>query len=174
MSDRHAEDLDPRLAARLRTFADQALGRFDVDQVVSAVVTTPERQRPTKLLAVTAALAATAGAIAVVIAGQLLAGTSWHGTSPGTAAGVTLEQAIEVARDAAPHHADKPIFSAEAGPFGDVLEPEVAHRISPMPPPDRWVWIINLAGGPPLGQEGAMVVLDFVDGRVLGVIDWES
>lgn len=44
-----------------------------------------------------------------------------------------------------------------------------------VPTGDTWVWLIVLSdGGPPLGQEGSFVVLDYIDGTIYGIQDWIS
>lgn len=193
MSDRSPEDLDPRSAVRLREFVDQPLAASDADRAARDAAS--ERRHPTWLV-----LARAASVVLVVVVGVAVAGVLWSsgsgaegpltaggpavetalpsrsGASPdGTpAGGLTLEQAVAAARTAAPHRADAAVYSAEAGPFSDLLEPEVAYRISPASPAERWVWVINLASGPEGGMEGSMVVVDFIDGSVLGVIEWTS
>ena len=77
---------------------------------------------------------------------------------------------MEIARAAAPQSADRPVVRADAGPAGEL--PETDHfDLTPAPAPDRWVWIVILASGPSLGEEGSIVVIDFLDGGVYGVVD---
>jgi hypothetical protein len=88
----------------------------------------------------------------------------------GTAApttGLTQEQAITVARVAAPQSADRSVRRAEAGPAGELVEPQV-YEFSSDIPSDRWVWVIILATQ---GEGGSSVVIDFLDGRVYGVVN---
>lgn len=114
--------------------------------------------------------------------GTTINGVEGFGVCPGTievqaaepAAGFTQEQAVAAARAAAPQSADRRIISAKAGPLGELLAPGT-YDFSSAIPSDRWVWVINLGSGQPLGEgQGSIVVIDFLDGRVYGVIDWIS
>ena len=64
--------------------------------------------------------------------------------------------------------------SVEFGPARQVLSREGFERAD-VPSDDTWVWLIVVSdGGPPLGQEGSFVVLDYFDGTVYGVQKWIS
>jgi hypothetical protein len=90
---------------------------------------------------------------------------------------LTREEAVVIARDAAPQAAGRPVTFAEAGPSVDLLPPgapEVERLISAIPA-DRWIWVITFSSGDgPLGGESSVVVIDYLDGRVYGVVDWIS
>ena len=78
--------------------------------------------------------------------------------------GLSEDEAVELARAAAPQSAHFPVTVAKAGP-ASAFSP--FHDIAG----DRWVWYILLSDLGPLSGEGTMVFLDFVDGRVYEVID---
>lgn len=84
--------------------------------------------------------------------------------------GLTLAQAVDLARAAAPESAAFPAAVAEAGPSGNLIDPQVGDFEHPAA--DHWIWYISLASGPP--WEGSIVVIDYFDGRVYGVINWVS
>lgn len=87
-----------------------------------------------------------------------------------SAPGLTEEEAIAVARAAAPHAADFPVTRAEAGLASELVH-EPALDLPTLPTPERLVWVIVLAGGPTQNQEISVVVIDFRDGQVYGVLD---
>jgi hypothetical protein len=186
-----ADDLDPRLAARVHGFADETLATFDAERVAAAAMT-PKR-RPMWQLAAVSVAAVLVIASAVAIAGSLSGGgplgasplatpsddpatTSSPGessptpmeTATPTSTGRTEEQAVAAARGAAPQSADREVRRVETGPSGELLEREV-YEFSSEIPSDRWVWVIILASQ---GQGGSSVVIDFLDGRVYGVVNF--
>lgn len=189
-------DLDPQLVRRIRQFADRQLATFDPDRVASAAMA--PRPRPLWHLAATLAAAIAVVAIAVGVARSVSDGMSADeipltASSPSTAAtpseavpsptesnppvpatGLTEEQAVVAARAAAPQAADQPLLAANAGPAGERLKPDEAYPIDPPLPADRMVWVINFGSGPPLGQQGTMIIIDLLDGSVYAVIDWIS
>jgi hypothetical protein len=94
-------------------------------------------------------------------------------TADASVPALTEVEAVEAARNVV-NRADMGVVDIEAGPAGDVLPPE-AFGWADVPSDDTWVWFITLSdAGPPLGQEGAFVVLDYFDGTVYGVQNWES
>ena len=64
--------------------------------------------------------------------------------------------------------------NAEFGPASQVL-PREGFEWADVPSGDTWVWLIVVSDdGPPLGQEGSFVVLDYFDGTIYGVQRWIS
>lgn len=64
--------------------------------------------------------------------------------------------------------------NVESGPASEVL-PREGFEWADVPSGDTWVWLIVLSdGGPPLGQEGSVVVLDYFEGTVYGIQNWIS
>lgn len=95
-------------------------------------------------------------------------------TPAASAAGLTEAEAVDAARSAA-DRLDMIAVHSESGPASEVLRPRLSFDFADVPPEDTWVWLINLSdGGPPLGQEGSIVVIDYFDGTVYGVMDWIS
>jgi len=122
------------------------------------------------------------GIAAVLVATALLAGC---GSAPPSAAhvptatavpsGITREQAIAVAREAAPRYATANVLSAEVGAFGDLVSAFTVQHVSPVPTSDRLVWKVTLGEQPsPTGGQGADVIIDFWDGRVILATEWIS
>ena len=72
-------------------------------------------------------------------------------------------EAIEVARAAAPQSADRAVLVAEAKPARDLNDSGLASGVAA----DRWIWYIYLSDGGTLSGEGSMVVIDYLDGRVI-------
>lgn len=62
----------------------------------------------------------------------------------------------------------------ESGPASEVV-PREGFEWADVPTGDTWVWLIVVSDdGPPLGQEGSFVVLDYFDGTVYGIQNWIS
>jgi hypothetical protein len=93
--------------------------------------------------------------------------------APRPSGGMSRDEAVDIAREAVPQADGWDVLAAEAGPVNrfDYLAGQAF--ISAVPA-DRWVWVIDLGSGPPLGAEGSWVVIDYLDGRVYGVVDWIS
>jgi hypothetical protein len=179
MDDRGTDGLDQRMTARLRSFAEEAVVGFDAEQ-------TSERARAPRYSrwasALTVALATSLVVVIVALVG-MLGGPSTIGPGAGQSSAVspvattsplTRDQAIAAARAAAPHREAADVISAESGAFGELVDPNLAYLLKEPPPADRLVWVVDLASGPNLGQEGSYVVIDGRDGRTYGVIDYES
>lgn len=126
------------------------------------------------------------GIAGVVLAAALLAGcgstppsashvlTGTAGPTP-AASGITREEAIAVAREAAPRYATADVLSAEVGRFGDLVSAFTVQHFSPVPTSDRLVWKVTLGEQPsPTGGQGTDVVIDFWDGRVILATEWVS
>ncbi len=122
------------------------------------------------------------GIAAMLVATALLAGcgsappsASPVPTAAATPSGMTRERAIAVARGAAPRYANADVLSAEVGAFGDLVSAFTAQRFSPVPTSDRLVWKVTLGDQPsPTGGQGADVIIDFWDGRVILTTEWIS
>lgn len=209
------EDLDPRLTARIRTFADEATAGFDPERVAAVAMARGHRRRVSVLITVVAAVVAAvigvAGTSALVnnrpvgqgpvtpLATDVVSSPSQSAPcqpslspsasspvpsatstpsqsapiptqTPVPSPGLTEEEAIAVARAAAPHAADFPVTRAEAGLASELVH-EPALDLPTLPAPERLVWVIVLAGGPTQNQEISVVVIDFLDGHVYGVLD---
>ena len=93
--------------------------------------------------------------------------------SPAT--GSTRDQAIALARKAAPSQfADEEVLDARVSTWGD-LDRWTPPDAPPTPTPDTRIWIVNLGYDPgPLMGWGIIVALDYVDGRVLNATEWIS
>ena len=92
--------------------------------------------------------------------------------SESTSAGLTEDQAVIAAREAAPQSGDLEVSSAKVGTFEELLgPPETFGDIPPGIPGDRMVWVIVLGGNGP-EQGGSIVVIDFLDGRLYKVWDF--
>lgn len=64
--------------------------------------------------------------------------------------------------------------NVESGPASEVLARE-GFEWADVPSGDTWVWLIVLSDdGPPLGQEGSFIVLDYFDGTIYGIQNWIS
>lgn len=118
---------------------------------------------------------------AAVLAGCELAVGSPAPTTPGittpspTPSGITREEAIAVARAAAPRYATAGVLHADAGRFDDFVPAFTAEHYTPVPAPDRLVWRITLGEQPsPTGGQGTDVIIDFWDGRVILATEWVS
>jgi len=97
-----------------------------------------------------------------------------HVTPGASPHALTEAEAVEAARQAADRPGMTPVH-VESGPAGEVLLPRQGFEWAHVPSDDTWVWLVNLSdGGPPLGQEGSFVVLDFFDGTIYGVLNWIS
>lgn len=193
-----AENLNPRLAARLRAFADQPLAAFDADRVAAAAIASGTH-RPRWMLAAGAA-AATAVVLATVVSVGLLSRGNDQAAlpppaplattpaptpspspaptpsipSPSEPSELSQADAIAIARVAEPRAADWVVLFARVGPSGELLRPASAYDLDPHPPSDRMVWIITLASGPDFGAEGSTFVIDALDGRIYGILRWIS
>lgn len=65
-------------------------------------------------------------------------------------------------------------LSVQFGPARQVL-PRVGFEWADVPSDETWVWLISVwDGGPPLGQEGSFVVVDYFDGTIYGIQRWIS
>ena len=93
--------------------------------------------------------------------------------APEPSGGISRDEAEDAARDVVPKADGWDVIAADAGPIGqfDYLD---GQAFTSEIPADRWVWVIDLGGGPPLGAEGSWVVIDYLDGRVYGIVDWIS
>ena len=194
------EDLDASTADRIRRFADAGLADFDPQRVVAHATETSRRPYGRIAVAVTAAAAALL--VSAVVFGSLGRGDPPVGASEPTATstdptpsmaapslpldppqpsgaptgGLTRTEAIEAARRAAPHAADYPeVIRADAGPFGtEAMGFESLEDIE-RPADSRWVWVIMLCEGcGPLSGQGTFVILDYLDGRVYGIINFRG
>lgn len=85
-------------------------------------------------------------------------------------AGVTEDDAIAIARTAAPHAADWLVRVATAGPLQNVFTARGEFEWSRAIPPDRWIWQITLGVGDALDSRGTHVFLDYLDGTVYRVL----
>jgi hypothetical protein len=114
-----------------------------------------------------------AAAASLVLAGAVVVGCATVDPPPEASNGVGLTRAdaIELAREAAPHAAAYPeVTVAERGPFGQLEGFD--RMLDDEPPADRWVWQITLCEGcGPLSGRSTTVILDYLDGRIYGVID---
>lgn len=86
---------------------------------------------------------------------------------------LTETEAVDAARGAD----GRPGMTAanvEHGPASEVL-PREDFEWARFPSDDRWVWLVVLSdGGPPIGAEGSIVVLDYFDGTIYGIQKWIS
>ncbi len=90
-------------------------------------------------------------------------------------AGITRDQAIEIARTAAPKRSSDDVLQAIVGTFGDLGNPDAQILVSPAPGPAQDVWLVKLGVvRGPLDGEGTDVIIDASDGRVLQMFDWVS
>jgi hypothetical protein len=91
---------------------------------------------------------------------------------PSASDGLSEDDAVAIAREAAPIAADGEARSAQAGPLGEVFPSRDLFDWSRNLPADRWVWMVFLvnttAGG---DEEGAIVILDYHDGTVYKVME---
>jgi hypothetical protein len=93
----------------------------------------------------------------------------------GSGTGLTRDQAITIARAAAPRRGDAAVLQAEVGRFADLGYAHAASGVSPPPTPERLVWRVNLGTvRGPLEGEGTIVILDFQTGKIIQVFDWIS
>lgn len=95
------------------------------------------------------------------------------GAAVPTPAGVTRDEAIEIAAAADPDSSAH-VVRAEAGLFGDLVGRALAAYVDSPPPSDRWVWLVDQATRPGFGAEGSVVIIDFRTGEVYGVVEWIS
>jgi hypothetical protein len=131
------------------------------------------------LLAVTAVLATASGACAQVTRSPAPASALPTPTAPGSAIpatqspGVSRDAAISIAREAAAAvHSwlrDAPVSFARHDRFADVRN-TFAPQVSPPPPDDLPVWTIGLFDDG--SGQGATVIVDAADGRVLQVVTY--
>jgi hypothetical protein len=91
---------------------------------------------------------------------------------PSASDGLSEDDAVAIAREAAPIAANGEARSAQAGPLGEVFPSRDLFDWSRNLPADRWVWMVFLmnatAGG---DEEGAIVILDYHDGTVYKVME---
>ena len=88
---------------------------------------------------------------------------------------ITRDQAIAIARAAAPKRASDGVLQAIHGTFADLGNPDARILVSPARDATHEVWLVNVGivrGG--LDGEGTDVIIDASDGRVLQVFDWVS
>ena len=94
--------------------------------------------------------------------------------SASPAVGLTRDEAIALAREAAGRFANDDVLEARVGTWG-ALDPWTPRNAPPTPTPDTRIWIINIGYNPgPLMGQGIVVVLDYFDGRVLNATEWIS
>lgn len=86
-------------------------------------------------------------------------------TSEGS--GLTREEAIERAREAAPEAHG---YEVRVAKVGDLSAAGVPRGAAPGVPPESAVWYIVLAD--PDEHQGVSVVVDFFDGEILGTVIW--
>lgn len=109
--------------------------------------------------------------------GQVLSDRSTSPTTAPTIAasprGLTEAEAVQAALNAD----GRPGMTAanvESGPASQVL-PHEGFEWSDVPSGDTWVWLIVVSDdGPPFGQKGSFIVLDYFDGTVYGIQRWIS
>ena len=184
-----SEEFDRGLAPRLQRFADDSLDGFDPEGIVEWA-TAPRPQAWWRSAATAAASLIFVGAIATV--GTLLSARDIRpaaSTPPDltsalpapsvpdqtpASVGLTEDVAVAAARAASPQSADRPVVSARAGAFNELLQPPEAYEFSADLPPERWVWVVVLASGDQLDAQGTIVVIDYLDGRIYGVMDFRG
>ena len=88
-------------------------------------------------------------------------GTPIFAPSPG----ITFDEALAAAHDAAPQTADWQVVVHEYVPAGELHEQFMALD----DPPGRWVW--DLVFNEPGGSNLAIVIVDYLDGTVHEVIE---
>ena len=89
--------------------------------------------------------------------------------------GLTQEQAIGIARSAAPQASMWPMLVSTAGTAAELLHPEGGYRVAQGLAHDRWVWVVVLGNaGTGLDGAGVIVVIDYIDGTVYEVVDLTS
>lgn len=91
---------------------------------------------------------------------------------PSASDGLSEEDAVSIAREAAPIAANGDVRSAQAGPLGEVFPSRDLFDWSRDLPADRWVWMVFLVNTTAAGDEdGAIVILDYRDGTVYKVME---
>lgn len=112
-----------------------------------------------------------------VVAASPSAGVSGHALfapSP-ERLGITREQAIAIARTAAPRWSSAAVLEATTGTFGDLGSRNAPILVSPAPGPERAVWRIKLGVvRGPADAAGTDVIIDAIDGTVIETTDWIS
>jgi hypothetical protein len=98
------------------------------------------------------------------------AGSSPSETPTPRGTGLTLDEAVEIARAAAPDRTPISRAYGERLQYGQLAEQHGIPSLNPPPPTDTWVWLINLSEGPQ--SRGTFVVIDLLDGTVLQVTHW--
>jgi len=85
------------------------------------------------------------------------------------------EQAIAIARVAAPSRATDDVLRADLGEWQALREEHAPGANGDPPAPTDLVWAIDLGWqqGPMMGQR-TVVIIDARDGRVLQTVDWIS
>lgn len=179
------DDHDPELSQRLSEYADTSLADFDV----AAVVRTAAVERPRRgwqLFATAAAAAVLVGGVMLFVSNQ--SNPRALGQSPAASASeetpasatpeagtVTEEQAIALAREAAPHAADYASVNAESGAFGEMFFPTETTDFESQPSANRVVWVVMLSDvRGDLDASITRVVIDSVDGTVYDIANFRS
>lgn len=85
--------------------------------------------------------------------------------------GLSQAQAVAAAEVVA-ERSNVVVMTAVAGPASEVLAGSMVHVYPDMPSGDTWVWVINLWNA--AGEQGTVVVLDYLDGTIYGIQDWIS
>jgi hypothetical protein len=88
---------------------------------------------------------------------------------------ISRNEAIAIARQAAVRSGSDDVLQADFGRYADLEDVYAAALVSPSPAPNRLVWRITLGTNHgPLEGQGAVVVVDSHDGRVLQIWEWVS
>jgi len=87
---------------------------------------------------------------------------------------ITRERATAIARAARPAYAHDKVFAAQLGTFAE-LGDAYAQTAAPTPAPSALVWLVKIGWQDgPLDGQGALVLIDAVDGHVVQSSDWIS
>ena len=112
------------------------------------------------------------GAPSVVVSSAPSAQTT-NGT-PAPSPLISRERATAIARAARPAYAKDQVFAAQLGTFADLGNAH-AETASPTPAPTALVWLVNIGWQlGPLNGQGAIVLIDAQDGRVIQAFEWIS
>lgn len=96
-------------------------------------------------------------------------------TLPSASSGLSEDDAVSIARDAAPIAANGEVRSVQAGPLSEVFPSRDLFDWSRNLAADRWVWMVFLVNTTALGDEdGAIVFIDYYDGTVYEVMEGVS
>ena len=93
-------------------------------------------------------------------------------TSPSPAIGLTRDQAVALAREAAAWVPASASVQAKSGTFGDLRNAYGSITASPRPSEGELVWRIDFFTK--AQEQGTQVVVDYTDGRVIQVSWWIS